>query len=93
MSSFTFVKNELEHFPLGTVQHCQAIMNSCSYDSILALVCKESGQGKPDLHLFQCDDVKVSNGCAHTHTHTPVKSLQAGLLSVVGVMNESAAPL
>uniref|UniRef100_A0A4W4FSD5 SH3 domain-containing protein n=1 Tax=Electrophorus electricus TaxID=8005 RepID=A0A4W4FSD5_ELEEL len=52
-------KNELENFPLGTVQHCQAIMNSCNYDSILALVCRESGQGKPDLHLFQCDDIKV----------------------------------
>ncbi|XP_060745822.1 epidermal growth factor receptor kinase substrate 8a isoform X2 [Tachysurus vachellii] len=54
------IKNELEHFPLGTVQHCQAIMNSCNYDSILALVCKESGQGKPDLHLFQCDDIKAN---------------------------------
>ncbi|KAF5907935.1 epidermal growth factor receptor kinase substrate 8 isoform X8, partial [Clarias magur] len=53
-------KNELEHFPLSTVQHCQAIMNSCNYDSILALVCKESGQGKPDLHLFQCDDIKAN---------------------------------
>ncbi|XP_053506621.1 epidermal growth factor receptor kinase substrate 8a isoform X6 [Ictalurus furcatus] len=53
-------KNDLEHFPLGTVQHCQAIMNSCNYDSILALVCKESGQGKPDLHLFQCDDIKAN---------------------------------
>ncbi|KAL6473751.1 hypothetical protein MHYP_G00173120 [Metynnis hypsauchen] len=53
-------KNELENFPLATVQHCQAIMNSCNYDSILALVCKESGQGKPDLHLFQCDDIKAN---------------------------------
>ncbi|KAI5094187.1 epidermal growth factor receptor kinase substrate 8 isoform X6 [Silurus meridionalis] len=51
-------KNELENFPLSTVQHCQAIMNSCNYDSVLALVCKESGQSKPDLHLFQCDDIK-----------------------------------
>ncbi|XP_036433004.1 epidermal growth factor receptor kinase substrate 8a [Colossoma macropomum] len=53
-------KNELENFPLATVQHCQAIVNSCNYDSILALVCKESGQGKPDLHLFQCDDIKAN---------------------------------
>ncbi|KAF7694212.1 hypothetical protein HF521_007965 [Silurus meridionalis] len=53
-------KNELENFPLSTVQHCQAIMNSCNYDSVLALVCKESGQSKPDLHLFQCDDIKAN---------------------------------
>ncbi|XP_024143276.1 epidermal growth factor receptor kinase substrate 8a isoform X2 [Oryzias melastigma] len=53
-------KNELENFPIGSIQHCQAVMNSCSYDSILALVCKESGQNKPDLHLFQCDDIKAN---------------------------------
>ncbi|XP_062373803.1 epidermal growth factor receptor kinase substrate 8a isoform X3 [Sardina pilchardus] len=53
-------KNELENFPMSTIQHCQAVMSACSYDSILALVCKESGQGKPDLHLFQCDDIKAN---------------------------------
>ncbi|XP_070848390.1 epidermal growth factor receptor kinase substrate 8a isoform X1 [Chaetodon trifascialis] len=53
-------KNELENFPIGTIHHCQAVMNACSYDSILALVCKDSGQSKPDLHLFQCDDIKAN---------------------------------
>ncbi|XP_033844837.1 epidermal growth factor receptor kinase substrate 8a isoform X10 [Periophthalmus magnuspinnatus] len=53
-------KNELENFPIGTIQHCQAVINACSYDSILAVVCKESGQIKPDLHLFQCDDIKAN---------------------------------
>ncbi|XP_017384120.1 epidermal growth factor receptor kinase substrate 8 isoform X1 [Cebus imitator] len=53
-------KNELENFPLNTIQHCQAVMHSCSYDSILALVCKEPTQNKPDLHLFQCDEVKAN---------------------------------
>ncbi|XP_014432605.2 epidermal growth factor receptor kinase substrate 8 isoform X1 [Pelodiscus sinensis] len=53
-------KNELENFPLSTIQHCQAVMNACNYDSILALVCKEPAQNKPDLHLFQCDEVKAS---------------------------------
>ncbi|XP_078409692.1 epidermal growth factor receptor kinase substrate 8a isoform X1 [Cetorhinus maximus] len=52
-------KNELEHFPFNTIQHCQSVMNACNYGSILALVCKESGQGKPDIHLFQCDEVKA----------------------------------
>lgn len=52
-------KNELEHFPIGSIQLCQAVENACSYNSILALVCKDSGQSKPDLHLFQCDDIKA----------------------------------
>ncbi|XP_074682394.1 epidermal growth factor receptor kinase substrate 8 isoform X2 [Strix aluco] len=53
-------KNELENFPLCTIQHCQAVMNACNYNSILALVCKEPTQNKPDLHLFQCDEIKAS---------------------------------
>ncbi|XP_014646830.1 PREDICTED: epidermal growth factor receptor kinase substrate 8 [Ceratotherium simum simum] len=53
-------KNELENFPLNTIQHCQAVMHSCNYDSLLALVCKEPTQNKPDLHLFQCDEIKAN---------------------------------
>ncbi|NXN91011.1 EPS8 kinase, partial [Rhinopomastus cyanomelas] len=53
-------KNELENFPLSTIQHCQAVMNVCSYNSILALICKEPTQTKPDLHLFQCDEIKAT---------------------------------
>ncbi|MGH0137014.1 UNVERIFIED_CONTAM: hypothetical protein FKN15_033038 [Acipenser sinensis] len=60
--------NELEHFPLSTIQHCQSVMNACSYDSILALVCKEPGQAKPDLHLFQCDEIK---GKLQSHIEKP----------------------
>ncbi|XP_057710469.1 epidermal growth factor receptor kinase substrate 8a isoform X12 [Corythoichthys intestinalis] len=52
-------EHELEVFPLCSVQRCQAVMNACGFDSILALVCKDSGQSKADLHLFQCDDVKA----------------------------------
>lgn len=55
------LQNELENFQIGSIQHCQAVMNACSYDSILALICKEPGQVKPDLHLFQCDEIKVNN--------------------------------
>ncbi|XP_073506693.1 epidermal growth factor receptor kinase substrate 8 isoform X1 [Phyllobates terribilis] len=54
-------KTELENFPVGGIQQCKAVMNSCRYDSILALVCKEPTQSKADLHLFQCDEVKASS--------------------------------
>ncbi|XP_072000899.1 epidermal growth factor receptor kinase substrate 8-like isoform X7 [Engystomops pustulosus] len=53
-------KTELEHFPVSSIQLCKAVMNTCRYDSILALVCKEPTQSKADLHLFQCDEVKAS---------------------------------
>lgn len=52
-------QNELENFPITSILLCQAVMNACSYDSILVLVCKDPSQTKPDLHLFQCDDIKV----------------------------------
>ncbi|XP_026066086.1 epidermal growth factor receptor kinase substrate 8 isoform X1 [Carassius auratus] len=71
-------KNELENFPLASIQHCQAVMNACSYDSILALVCKESGQGKPDLHLFQCDDIKAS--LIHMDIESAVSDSKSGKL-------------
>ncbi|XP_052441181.1 epidermal growth factor receptor kinase substrate 8 isoform X10 [Carassius gibelio] len=71
-------KNELENFPLASIQHCQAVMNACSYDSILALVCKESGQGKPDLHLFQCDDIKAS--LIHVDIESAVSDSKSGKL-------------
>lgn len=58
-------QNELENFPIGSIQLCQAVMNSCSYDSILALVCKDQNQTRPDLHLFQCDDIKVRTSGLH----------------------------
>lgn len=58
LNRFCF-QNELENFPIGSIQLCQAVMNSCSYDSILVLVCKDQTQTRPDLHLFQCDDIKV----------------------------------
>ncbi|NXI27259.1 EPS8 kinase, partial [Sterrhoptilus dennistouni] len=61
-------KNELENFPLSTIQHCQAVMNACNYNSILALICKEPTQNKPDLHLFQCDEIKA------THIHDDIES-------------------
>ncbi|XP_051976681.1 epidermal growth factor receptor kinase substrate 8-like isoform X2 [Xyrauchen texanus] len=69
-------KNELENFPLGSIQHCQAVMNACDYDSILALVCKESGQGKPDLHLFQCDDIKAN--LIHVDIESAVSDYKGG---------------
>lgn len=52
-------QSPLERFPVGSVQLCRAVMDSCVFHSLLALVCRDPGQSKPDLHLFQSDHVKV----------------------------------
>uniref|UniRef100_A0A8C9QPD5 Epidermal growth factor receptor kinase substrate 8-like protein 1 n=1 Tax=Scleropages formosus TaxID=113540 RepID=A0A8C9QPD5_SCLFO len=71
-------KNELENFPLGTIQRSQALLNACSYDSILALVCKEPGQSKPDLHLFQCDYIKAN--LIHADIDSAISDFKGGKL-------------
>lgn len=53
-------QEELEDFPLPTVQHCQTVLNQMRYSSILLLVCQDSEQHKPDIHFFNCDEVEVS---------------------------------
>lgn len=46
---------------MGSVQLCQAVMDAGIFHSLLALVCRDPGQNKPDLHLFQCDHIKVGS--------------------------------
>ncbi|NWI43250.1 ES8L2 protein, partial [Picathartes gymnocephalus] len=52
-------QEELEDFPLPTVQHCQTVLNQMRYTSILLLVCQDSEQHKPDIHFFNCDEVEA----------------------------------
>nr|XP_020639829.1 epidermal growth factor receptor kinase substrate 8-like protein 2 isoform X2 [Pogona vitticeps] len=52
-------QEELEDFPLPTVQLCQTVLNQMRYSSILLLVCQDSEQHKPDIHFFNCDEVEA----------------------------------
>ncbi|XP_006893260.1 PREDICTED: epidermal growth factor receptor kinase substrate 8-like protein 2 [Elephantulus edwardii] len=52
-------QEELENFPLPTVQHCQTVLNQLRYPSVLLLVCQDSEQNKPDVHFFHCDEVEA----------------------------------
>lgn len=57
--SYTLPQEELENFPLPTVQHSQTVLNQLRYPSVLLLVCQDSDQSKPDIHFFHCDEVEV----------------------------------
>ncbi|XP_003461359.1 epidermal growth factor receptor kinase substrate 8-like protein 2 isoform X2 [Cavia porcellus] len=52
-------QEELENFPLPTVQHSQTVLNQLRYPSVLLLVCQDSEQNKPDIHFFHCDEVEA----------------------------------
>lgn len=57
--SHTLPQEELENFPLSTVQHSQTVLNQLRYPSVLLLVCQDLDQNKPDIHFFHCDEVEV----------------------------------
>ncbi|XP_058502251.1 epidermal growth factor receptor kinase substrate 8-like protein 2 isoform X2 [Solea solea] len=52
-------QEELENFPLPTIQMCQAVLNQTRYPSVLLLVCQDNEQHKPDIHFFHCDEVEA----------------------------------
>lgn len=56
------LQEELENFPLPTVQLSQTVLNQLRYQSVLLLVCQDSEQHKPDVHFFHCDEVEVRWG-------------------------------
>ncbi|XP_045414470.1 epidermal growth factor receptor kinase substrate 8-like protein 2 isoform X4 [Lemur catta] len=53
------IQEELENFPLQTVQHSQTVLNQLRYPSVLLLVCQDPEQSKPDVHFFHCDEVEA----------------------------------
>ncbi|XP_068115850.1 epidermal growth factor receptor kinase substrate 8-like protein 2 isoform X2 [Hyperolius riggenbachi] len=48
-------QDELENFPLSSVQHCQSIQGPPRYPHILFIVCQEADQPRPDIHFFNCE--------------------------------------
>ncbi|KAI1895928.1 hypothetical protein AGOR_G00111820 [Albula goreensis] len=52
-------QEELENFPLSTVQLTQTVLNKTRYASVLLMVCQDSGQSRPDIHFFHCDEVEA----------------------------------
>ncbi|KAM6937414.1 LOW QUALITY PROTEIN: epidermal growth factor receptor kinase substrate 8-like protein 2 [Xenentodon cancila] len=52
-------QEELENFPLPTIQMSQTVTNRTRYPSVLLLVCQDKDQHKPDIHFFHCDEVEA----------------------------------
>ncbi|XP_059686989.1 epidermal growth factor receptor kinase substrate 8-like protein 3 [Gavia stellata] len=48
-------KEELESYPLGSVQGCSAALDVCGYNSVLAISVQERSPPGSSVLLFQCD--------------------------------------
>ncbi|XP_074972061.1 LOW QUALITY PROTEIN: epidermal growth factor receptor kinase substrate 8-like protein 3 [Phalacrocorax aristotelis] len=48
-------KEELEAYPLGSVQGCSAALDTCSYNSVLAISVQERSPPGTSVLLFQCE--------------------------------------
>ncbi|KAI6072897.1 Epidermal growth factor receptor kinase substrate 8-like protein 3 [Aix galericulata] len=55
-------KEELESYPLGSVRDCSALLDACSYDSVLAISVQEQAPPGTSVLLFQCDRIGVRQG-------------------------------
>ncbi|XP_048409025.2 epidermal growth factor receptor kinase substrate 8-like protein 3 [Stegostoma tigrinum] len=52
-------KDDLEFFPIESIQGSQAILNSCIYNSVLAITIKDRSKKSTCVYLFQCEEVSA----------------------------------
>ncbi|XP_067863753.1 epidermal growth factor receptor kinase substrate 8-like protein 3b isoform X2 [Heptranchias perlo] len=50
-------KDDLELFPIDAIQDCQAVLDSCVYNSVLAVTIRDRNKRKSSIYLFQCEEV------------------------------------
>uniref|UniRef100_A0A8C6X3Q3 Uncharacterized protein n=1 Tax=Naja naja TaxID=35670 RepID=A0A8C6X3Q3_NAJNA len=52
-------KEELENYALATVAYCEAVCPESRSQSLLLLMCQETTQLRPDIHFFDCDQIRA----------------------------------
>uniref|UniRef100_A0ACB8F4Q3 Uncharacterized protein n=1 Tax=Sphaerodactylus townsendi TaxID=933632 RepID=A0ACB8F4Q3_9SAUR len=52
-------EEELDSYPLDCIQECACILDSCIYNSILAITVKEVKLHRTSIMLFQCEDLEA----------------------------------
>ncbi|XP_058039875.1 epidermal growth factor receptor kinase substrate 8-like protein 1 [Ahaetulla prasina] len=52
-------KEELENYALPTVAYCDAVCPESRSRSLLVLMCQETTQLRPDIHFFECEQIRA----------------------------------
>ncbi|XP_067343985.1 epidermal growth factor receptor kinase substrate 8-like protein 1 isoform X2 [Channa argus] len=54
-------QDELEKYSFKSIYRCNAINTVKHFPSLLMLICQSADQQKPDIHFFNCEDVKADH--------------------------------
>uniref|UniRef100_A0A3Q3LPU7 PTB domain-containing protein n=1 Tax=Mastacembelus armatus TaxID=205130 RepID=A0A3Q3LPU7_9TELE len=54
-------KVELESLPLSCIMQSKAVLDSCTYNSLLAVTVHERSKRFPQVLMFQCEEIGVSH--------------------------------
>lgn len=82
------LQEELESFPLESILRCTAVLDSCTYDSVLAITMQDRNRQGISILLFQCTQSGVS--CMGTATlchlwgRATAKGTPGGLRDLLG---------
>ena len=57
---FAIPQVALESLPLGCILETKAVLDSCAYNSLLTITVQERNRGPPQVYMFQCEEVGVS---------------------------------
>lgn len=56
------VQVELESYPLSWITNTKAVLDSCSYNSLLILTVMERNKRLDQVYMFQCEEIEVTEG-------------------------------
>uniref|UniRef100_A0A3B4TYT9 EPS8 signaling adaptor L3b n=1 Tax=Seriola dumerili TaxID=41447 RepID=A0A3B4TYT9_SERDU len=75
-------KTELESVPLSSITQTKAVLDSCAYNSVLAITVQERSKRIPQVFMFQCEETGVS---AESMNCCPLISfLRSDLENIIG---------
>ncbi|XP_067095482.1 epidermal growth factor receptor kinase substrate 8-like protein 3b [Osmerus mordax] len=88
-------KAELESIPLISIQHTNAVLDSCAYNSLLTVTVKERNRQISQVFMFQCEEVgaehirvdldkAVKNGGADVEPRRVQNNIRSDLENIIG---------
>ncbi|KAM7404600.1 hypothetical protein PAMP_011935 [Pampus punctatissimus] len=88
-------KEELDVFPLSSIQKTKAVLDSCAYNSLLTVTVEERSKRIHQVFMFQCEETGaelikndldniIQNGGSHVEPRREQSDIRSNLENIVG---------